>query len=703
MKKALKIIFVSLACLFLVVVVAGYIALTQIDFNNYKKMIIGVVKDATGRELKIGDIKVKPSFSPVVEINEVAFSNANWAKNPEMVSAKNIELSVALLPLLHKNFQINSFKIKDGEVNLEENAQNGAIWVFEKEVKVIKDEKTSFKFEMIKSANASENKEKKSDSLLSNLVIKEVALNNVKINYTDKSNKTQMYSIKNFDLSENLQDNIDFDFDVNNGEYKGNGVIGALKLLEAKKGYPIVAKFNVMGIDVSLDVKLFDALGEISFDGKAKALKFLGKNSSFNESVEIGFKGNLKNIDVVIRELKVAENVVEGNINCNLSDKVPFVKALLSSPKIDIASFGKKEKTVFNIGFVKSANATELAPEVQIPYNVFGLVNVDSNIKIAKLVNNGGVLGSDIEVGIGLNNGKAVIDLKKGVISKGNLGGKIGLNAKNQMLDVDVSATKIDMVNLMKVLKANTEAFNFLDGGLTDVYLKFNSHGNTYADLVENLDGNSVIVVDKSKLYLGNIGMLKGNIVSQLLNTLSLTKGNNELNMSCAVVRADFKDKKAYFPNGIVVNADKFTIVANGDINLENDALSISVKPFAGKLTETNIAKALSSLVKLTGTISNPKIGVDSANAIKTIVGVTTAGPVYLGAQMLLESDGSPCYSALVGTGYEKRFPEPKNVVSTTSEDVGKILDDSVGTVKDTTKGLINLLSGSFKAKSDKK
>ena len=154
MKKALKIIFVSLACLFLVVVVAGYIALTQIDFNNYKKMIIGVVKDATGRELKIGDIKVKPSFSPVVEIKEVAFSNANWAKNPEMVSAKNIELSVALLPLLHKNFQINSFKIKDGEVNLEENAQNGANWVFEKEVNVIKDEKTSFKFDIIKSANA---------------------------------------------------------------------------------------------------------------------------------------------------------------------------------------------------------------------------------------------------------------------------------------------------------------------------------------------------------------------------------------------------------------------------------------------------------------------------------------------------------------------------------------------------------------------
>jgi hypothetical protein len=202
---------------------------------------------------------------------------------------------------------------------------------------------------------------------------------------------------------------------------------------------------------------------------------------------------------------------------------------------------------------------------------------------------------------------------------------------------------------------------------------------------------------------LGNIGVLKGDVVSQLLHTLNITKGNDELNMNCAVVRADFKDKKAFFPNGIVVNADKFTIVADGNINLSNDGLSISIKPFAGKLTETNIAKALSSLVKLTGTIKNPKIGVDSANAIKTIVGVTTVGPVYLGAQMLLENDGSPCYTALAGTGYENRFPQPKNVVQSTGEDVGKILNDSVGSVKDTTKSLINLLSGGLKAKNEKK
>ena len=135
-------------------------------------------------------------------------------------------------------------------------------------------------------------------------------------------------------------------------------------------------------------------------------------------------------------------------------------------------------------------------------------------------------------------------------------------------------------------------------------------------------------------------------------------------------------------------------------LNLKKDELNLSFKPFAGKLTDTNLAKVLSSLVKLTGTIQKPKIRVDSANAIKTIVGVTTTGPVYLGSQMLLENDGSPCYTALQGTGLESRFPKPENVVTQTTNDVGQIFDDSVGAVKDTTKGIIDILSGSVKSLS---
>ena len=704
MKKALKIVFVSVVSLLFVVIIAGYIALTQVDFNSYKSLIVKTVKNATGRDLKIGDIKVKPSFSSVIEVKNVELSNANWAKKPNMISIANVELDVDVIPLLKGNFQINNFKISNADINLEENASNGANWVFGGEgIEIKNNEKTSFRLDIIKNANASEVSFKKSDSILSFLIVKEVSLDDVRINYTDKSGKTLAYNVKNLNLSENNDKNIDFNFNVNDGEYKGEGSVGALKLLESMKGYPVKANLSVMGIDVSLDTKLFDVMNNISFDGKAKVLNFLGKDKGFNEKLEVAFKGDLKNIDVAVRELNVAGNVVDGIVKCDLNNVVPLVNVNLNSSKIDIASFNKVEKKAFNLGFIKEAKATEIGADVKIPYKDFYVVNLNSNIKIGKLMNKGGVIGSDIEVRVILNNGDATVNLVKGVIAQGNLGGKIGLSAKSKQLDMNVSATKVNAVNLLKELKANNEAFSFLDGGLTDLYVNLKSSGETGAELIENLDGSSVVVVDKSKVYLGNIGVLKGDVVSQLLHTLNITKGNDELNMNCAVVRADFKDKKAFFPNGIVVNADKFTIVADGNINLSNDGLSISIKPFAGKLTETNIAKALSSLVKLTGTIKNPKIGVDSANAIKTIVGVTTVGPVYLGAQMLLENDGSPCYTALAGTGYENRFPQPKNVVQSTGEDVGKILNDSVGSVKDTTKSLINLLSGGLKAKNEKK
>ena len=75
MKKALKVILISIVCLCLLVIIGGYIALTQIDFNNYKTMISKSVFDATGRELVVGNIKVKPSFSPVIEISDVTFAN----------------------------------------------------------------------------------------------------------------------------------------------------------------------------------------------------------------------------------------------------------------------------------------------------------------------------------------------------------------------------------------------------------------------------------------------------------------------------------------------------------------------------------------------------------------------------------------------------------------------------------------------------
>lgn len=694
MKKAIKIVLISVVGLCVLAFVAGYIALTQIDFNRYKELIIKTVRDTTGRELTIGDIQVKASFNPTIEVKNVTFSNAEWAKTPTMVSADAVDLGFAVLPLLRKSVVIDVFKLNGAVVNLEESSDGNANWEFTlPEVSAVSEKQV--RFSLIKSAEADEAvTTNDAAAFLSSLVVKQVALQDVKINYTDKSAKTESYNISYLNLEEDVNGAVDFKFNVNDGLYNGSGKLGALNLLESASGYPVKAELDVMGIKAAADVILYDVLGNIRFEGTANASGFMGKNSGYKESADVAFKGDLKKVDATINSFKIAGNTITGTVNADLSGKVPVVSAVLASPKIDISSFGGSTKSAYDFSLIRSAEATTLVPATVIPYQALYSVNANADMTIAQIVNGGAVLASDIALNAKVNNGVATVKVLKGVVAGGNVTANMNVNAQGQSVAMTADVIKLNLLQLMKALKADTEVFNFASGSDTDVHIKLNGNGATVAAVVDSLDGQVVAVVNKSQLHLGNIGLLKGNVISQLFDTLKLTKGNDDLSLSCAVIRADVKNGKAQFPNGIVMNADKFTLVADGSINLKNDKLSISVKPFAGKLTDTNIAKALSSLVKLTGTIQEPKIGVDGANAVKTIVGVTTGGPVYLGAQMLLENDGSPCYTALQGTGYETMFPKPDNMIQSTTGDVGQILNDSVGAVRDTTKGILNLLSG---------
>ncbi len=706
MKKLLKFILISVISVCVLVVAAGYILLTQIDFNAYKNSIIKIVYEKTGRQLTMDNIQLKPSFNPVVEVQNVTFSNAKWSQNPEMVSAQSIELGFALLPLFHKKIEIDTFTVHDAVVNLEMNAQGKANWEFSDAKSNESGKTANTNWSLIKTAYAediiADNAQVSSDEfMLSELVVRNLLLDNVQINYTDTAQTVQNYKINNLKLTEADLNNINFDFNVNDGLYTGTGVAGGFSKLEDSNGYPVQGQFDVMGIHATADVLLYNLMeGNIQFKGNVSAQGFLGKNSGYNESVHANIDGNLKKIKADIQSLMFAGNQIKGTVSVDLNQRVPAIRTNLSSDKIDLASFAKKSQSMAAFSLVKEAKATTLVPNEVIPYQYLSDVDAKADVYIGLLSNANVELAKDLTLQAEVVKGILNVKLTKGMIFNGDATAAFNVNASQKSVLFKMDVKRLNLKQALLAVGDVSAAFDFKSGSETDIVVNLIGQGDTFADVVDTLNGQFITIMEQSQLHIGNIGMLKGNIISQLLDTLRITKGNDDLNLRCAVVRADLKDGKAQIPNGLTVNADKFTIVATGDVNLKKDELNLSFKPFAGKLTDTNIAKVLSSLVKLTGTIQNPKIRVDSANAIKTIVGVTTTGPVYLGSQMLLENDGSPCYTALQGTGLESRFPKPENVVTQTTNDVGQIFDDSVGVVKDTTKGILDILSGSVKSLS---
>ena len=124
-------------------------------------------------------------------------------------------------------------------------------------------------------------------------------------------------------------------------------------------------------------------------------------------------------------------------------------------------------------------------------------------------------------------------------------------------------------------------------------------------------------------------------------------------------------------------------------MNLINDKIDFDVRPFSGKIVDTNAVQALSSFIKVKGTIEDPKIALDDKAALKSVVGVALTGPAYLGSK-LVDADPAPCYTALQGTPYQNKFSAPtaaEKAATDVYNGAGDAVDDSVKAVKDTVKG----------------
>ncbi len=113
-------------CLF-----AALLLLLFADFNQYRDLISEKVREATGRELTIeGNLRLKPSFSPTVVLERIQLQNSPWGSSPTMFSAGEMELELALFPLLTGEARITRIVARNTKLTLETNASGRGNWEF---------------------------------------------------------------------------------------------------------------------------------------------------------------------------------------------------------------------------------------------------------------------------------------------------------------------------------------------------------------------------------------------------------------------------------------------------------------------------------------------------------------------------------------------------------------------------------------------
>ncbi len=694
----------------IIIAIGGYLFVRNFDLNKYKPYISEIVKNQINRELVMrGDASVGISLIPTVVVNDVELSNPEWAANPAMVKVQQVEVKFAVLPLLKKQIVIDKVSLISPEINLEK-AKNGENnWTFGSIAAAVSAPKISPTVVASLPPEAQAAVQTSAATAMAGFAAKNVLIENGVVTYLDgASGKTTTLLIKKIKMeapSVTEEMTAAFDLVLDNQKVNGKVTLGALQtLLNGQEPYPFILDANALGIDVDLEGSVADVMSSPRYAVQANIYNPAGNMNAPETTLKALVDGDVNEADIKIQTLNVVNNLVTGTAVVDWSAKVPLVKLDLQSAKINLMTLSPNSTFAFTLpSLISKAQATELVPDTAIPYKELRSVNANVKLKIGQLLVAQGMQADNVNLTASLQNGVLAVKPLTFDFGGGNLTVNAQLNANTQGMTLTAVSKNMQLQDLHQEFKVSGKGdFGVLSGGGVDLNINLSGTGATYRQLVQGLKGQAIAIVDKSVIQTGNLEFMTGNFLSQLFSSIGIdSRKAGQLNLSCAVVRADLGGGKANFPKGIAVNSEQLILVGDGHINLMNDKIDFAVKPFSGKVVDTNIAQALTSFLKIQGTMQNPKIVLDNKEALKTLVGVaTTGGASYLGSKLALDVDSSPCYTALQGTEFAKRFPKStgaKAAAQDVYQGVSNGISDGIQAVGDTAKGFLKAVKKGIK------
>ncbi|PKR54898.1 AsmA family protein [Thalassospira marina] len=116
MKKILAVI----GALVVVIIAALLVIPSLIDWNSYKSDVTTAVSEATGRNLELrGDLSLSLLPFPALSVEDAVLGNVEGATDENMVTVKEVQVSVALMPLLTGKIQVTQVRLIDPVVSIE--------------------------------------------------------------------------------------------------------------------------------------------------------------------------------------------------------------------------------------------------------------------------------------------------------------------------------------------------------------------------------------------------------------------------------------------------------------------------------------------------------------------------------------------------------------------------------------------------------
>jgi uncharacterized protein involved in outer membrane biogenesis len=672
----LRWVLAGVAGLLIVAFIVVYAVLMSYDFNQFKPTIIEEVKKATGRDLTLGgDINLKVSLNPSLVVEQVALSNAKWGTEPQMISAKRVEVRVELIPLLSSEIKLSKLVLiepkvlieinKDGESNLEFTPPAG---------KAAPGQAKGQEQPAPSKAPSAKGEEMTLPPLAFNEVIIEKGL----VIYNDlKSGEKHTLVLQSLKGSLPGMDQpvkLEVKGAVDEQAFSVAGMVGALDALtgggrpwpvEVKLGFREAA-LNVKGtIKNPLKGAGLDLAVNAKGDDLAKLMPDTGLGGPFSLECKVndpkpkvykvsGLKLTAQGTDLtgwLQADVSAKRPAVVAEIKAGVLDliKLPGMgdgggsQAQASRPEGDTAQKEQAAKPKEKTKQQPAKRRDKVFPADPLPLEALKSADADIKITAQKVVHNKLTLEA-LDLQIKLSNGKLAIKPLTGKLAGGDLNlslslapqGKYARAAMELSLVGSRAGELLGGLGQDKIVEAPLE-----------VKAGFAGEGNSVAGIMARLNGKLVAILEKGKIdnkYVdvagGELGTVLGSIV------FPTAKSKPYTNLNCMVMGFNVAGGKAK-SNVILLNTENMVVLGDGKVNLGTEELDLVMHPSPKKGITKEATGGMASLslgelskpFKLTGTLANPRVGIDEVGAIttlaKTVGGYALLGPLGAAAGAL--------------------------------------------------------------------
>ena len=600
MSKKIKILLLVLLTGFSLAGAGIWYAAANVDPAQLTQLLSSTIKGQTGRDLKIAG-PMKLSFFPNLSVSadQVSLSNASWATNPEMVHVQNIALIIRWLPLLSKKIEVDSIVLNGVNLTLQTNNAGDGNWMLTIPTTQSTPGVSGGSSNTDLSANLSANP---SDSSRNMISLENLTVNNAQITYQSAKASKQTYEVSYLSL---IKGDGKTKVDLNASSLKGTLIVkGQMTSIPR-----IVSDWGLSPLNVNLDL-------EVSLNGKT--VEFKGDlEKTPNALTKVNLVLNSKAFDV--------EPLAGGAVLASSNGQVPAVLAKSSG---DSKYFFSDDPLPFSLLPQATGSLTVNIDQLDIPgYTPFKALKGVLQFK-----------GDEIaitQLTFQMGNGQAQLE---GNVSKFH-GSSPTLFAKGYASNF----------TLEKVL-ASTNFGSRLSGGDIKVAFDLKGSGMSLHQLLARSTGKVQLSVGQAKLP-SNLLNNGGDFVVTLLGAVNpLRKKTTETVLECAVAYLPINQGQVNIANSVGVQTDRLNVILAGNINLATEAVNLNIYPSEKSGLTTGLD--LANLVKLQGTLLQPKTGINQAGVVNSALsiglGFLTGGATIVAENAKsLTSKEQPCRDAL--------------------------------------------------------